>query len=88
MKKIKNVLTVPANGTSNGASTTADDSNKVCKITKYHAMAYQKAKQRIDKNIANIEEILDLKEVLKKKRIICYKYNYSLEEIVQNFGSF
>ena len=46
------------------------------------------AKERIDKHIANIEEILDLKEIFKKKRILCFKYNYSLEEIVQNFGSY
>lgn len=86
MNAIRNA-SISANGTGNGAST-ADESDKSCKLTKYHTQAYLKSKERIDHNIANIEEILDIKEILKEKRIICYKYNYALEDIVQNFGSF
>lgn len=80
-RKIKTVST-SANWTAFGASTTVDESEKNCHMAKHHRLEYLKSKKRIDLTIANIEEILDLQDTLKRKRIMCYKYNYSLEDIV------
>ena len=53
-----------------------------------HKNIYNNGKLRIDREIKNIEEILDINEKLKKHRIMCQKFNYALDEIVQDFSSY
>lgn len=57
-------------------------------MKRYHRERYAEAKKRIDTETKNIEEILDIKEELTTRRIMGFKYNYSLQEVVQNFASF
>lgn len=47
-----------------------------------------KAKEIIDLSAKNIEEILEVKDILKNSSINAYKYNTSLDESVQNFCSY
>ena len=49
-----------------------------------HRCRYRTNKAKIDANVANIENIYEIRELLKVKRIAGYKLNYALEEIVQN----
>ena len=62
--------------------------NTTHKTIRYHWDSYQNAKKRIDRRFENIEEILDIKERLKARRLMGFKFNYSLQEVVQNFRSF
>lgn len=52
--------------------------------TFYHMHNYQHSKEIIDKRIENIEEILDVKQDLKNRRVNGFKFNYSLQEVAQN----
>lgn len=45
-------------------------------------LKYINAKTRINKQIANINEIEDIKVHLKSNYIQCFKYNYALDSIV------
>ena len=58
-----------------------------CSYDKSKYNDYKKMVDSIDV-IENADQILEVKAYLKKNRINCFKYNYSLESIVQNFSSF
>ena len=53
-----------------------------------HMMKYLRSKKVIEKVIANTKLIDETTEWLVNNRIQCYKYNYSLDEEVQNFCCF
>lgn len=53
-----------------------------CETILNHEEQYKRAKMRINVVKANIEEILDIKEELSKRRVMGFKYNYSLEQSV------
>lgn len=46
---------------------------------------YNEAKVRIDRAKYNLDCIDEIQERMKNKRIKCYKYNYNIDEKVQNF---
>lgn len=52
------------------------------KPIRYHREKYKEAKELIDKQRLNIEEILEIKQELSSRRIMAIKMNSSLEEIV------
>lgn len=51
-------------------------------------MKYDKHKLVIDMQKENIERVLEIINELKTRRIMGYKFNYALEESVQNFTCF
>ena len=55
-------------------------------IIEKHHEEYIEMKKVIEKNIGNIEEILDVRDCLIKNNITGYKYNYSLDKEVQNLS--
>ena len=57
-------------------------------IIDFHNNAYLNQKVVIDKKSANIEECIDIEDYLSNNRIICFKYNYSLEKHVQRLESY
>ena len=57
-------------------------------ILKFHWHKYQHNKKPIDVAREDVEEILACQVYLHRNSIECIKYNYALEDIVQNFGSF
>ena len=46
------------------------------------------SKERIDKQIKDCEEILDCKSFLWENKVMCVKYNYTLDSEAQNVFSF
>ena len=71
------------------------ESDEVCSDTSccfevlaYHQNLYDCAKKRLDDYIADHSEIYQLRYTLSKKRIAGYKYNYQLEEFMQNFTTY
>ena len=54
----------------------------------YHRDCYRAAKQRIDEYIENHSETYQLRYTLMDHLIPGYKYNYQLEEWMQNFTSY
>jgi hypothetical protein len=63
-------------------------SEEAMKVIKSHRCRYRTNKAKIDADVANIENIYEIRELLKIKRIAGYKLNHALEEIVQNNTSF
>ena len=59
-------------------------SKRAMKVLYSHKRRYRINKAKIDAEILNIENIYEIKELLKIKRIAGYKLNHALEEIVQN----
>jgi hypothetical protein len=49
---------------------------------------YLEAKERIDADANNLDTVEELIEKFKKERIKVYKYNYNIDERVQNFRQF
>ena len=57
------------------------------KYLERHKWEYEESKKRIDAMDRNIELCLDIKYELLNKRMPGYKYNYTLDEEVQNNAS-
>ena len=57
-------------------------SKRAMKVVYSHKHRYRINKAKIDADISNIENIYEIKELLKIKRIAGYKLNHALEEIV------
>ena len=55
---------------------------------KKHWEEYMKAKDRIDYQIDNTEEHIDIQHSIHETKIQCFKYNYSLDKEVQNIESY
>mmetsp|Transcript_32321 Transcript_32321/g.49478 ORF Transcript_32321/g.49478 Transcript_32321/m.49478 type:complete len:118 (+) Transcript_32321:120-473(+) len=53
-----------------------------------HSKKYKENKKVIDAAREDVEEILTCEVYLHSHSIECFKYNYALEEIVQNFPCF
>ena len=53
---------------------------------KYHNEMYQKAKKRIDKELADVDEIANIKVEYSQNKIELVKYNYMMDHAVQNFA--
>ena len=49
---------------------------------------YELAVEKIDKEKFNLDCLDEIEEKFKTKRIKCYKYNYNIDEKVQNFRQF
>ena len=49
------------------------------------AEEYNKAKEKIDFDKGNLDTVDELIEKFKKEKIKVYKYNYNIDERVQNF---
>ena len=47
---------------------------------------YQNAKKRIDESLINFDEVSDVEQILFSKRIRGFKFNYSVDEEVQESG--
>ena len=54
----------------------------------YHKKKYRQAKAKIDRQRGNIEEINDIKVDLKKRRIKGFKFNHSLEDLIQSYTNY
>ena len=54
----------------------------------YHHAQYMKAKSKSNDKYKNYAEIKNLKQIYSQKYLKVVKYNYSLDESVQNFSSF
>jgi len=52
------------------------------------AEAYEKSKEKIDYDRNNLDTVDELIEKFKKEKIKVYKYNYNIDERVQNFRQF
>ena len=53
-----------------------------------HWESYDRAKAIIDEQATNFEEYIDIRSYLSKNKIDAFKYNYALDSVVQNFGTF
>lgn len=53
---------------------------------KHHHEMYQKAKERIDKEHKNIDEIANIRAEYQMNKIEMVKYNYMMDDAVQNFA--
>jgi hypothetical protein len=49
-------------------------------VIKRHEANYRLAKTKLDEQITNIRMIKKVTEYLLENRVVCYKYNYSLDE--------
>ena len=62
-----------------------DEKRKNLNSLKYHSEKYQKAKERIDQEFSNIDEIANIRAEYSSKKMEIVKYNYMMDEAVQNF---
>ena len=58
------------------------------RLLKFHREGYQRAMQK-SKNVASeLEQVEDLKKVFKNNKVRIVKYNYAIDDLVQNFSCY